>query len=244
MPELGNFRLSPIKSVEAFSIADNGYLAEESFNVLAFNNAKKAFDGLSTTNLGDFGVGFYESNLGWTFSDSKPTLNSLFDGGFGGSNSSISITGGTEGYFGFGYAENMNSSLGSFSELMDSNVMKWFGVVGEIAGPGISTLQAINYNNTANPDPATQFSFWGKAGSDFGFALLGATGIGTLPAAIYGLTDFTLQATGYSYTPTLHPTESGVPKTGFTGVMYSIGESIEKNQAINPNFRFMDPGKL
>ena len=139
----------------------------------------------------------------------------------------------------------MNSSVGSFSELMDSKALKLIGIVGDVVGPLISSAQAFNYStSTKNIDQATEMSFWGKAGADTLFMGLGVSGIGTLPAAIYGATDFILQATGYSYTPTLHPTESGIPKTGFTGVMYSISENIEKNQSVNPGFRFMDPGKI
>lgn len=85
-------------------------------------------------------------------------------------------------------------------------------------------------------------SNWGKFGADSFFAAISMTGVGAIPAGIYGATDFALQATGFSYVPKYHPTEMGKPKKGWTGLMYLQGDVTEANLNINPNYRIKDLG--
>ena len=71
---------------------------------------------------------------------------------------------------------------------------------------------------------------------------------GEIPAAIYSVTDFSLQYFDYSYTPKYHPTESGIPKKSWTGLGYLYFESqqniLENNQRVNSNWSLMNLGKI
>ncbi|AQP99303.1 hypothetical protein B0W48_05470 [Pseudoalteromonas aliena] len=201
---------------------------------------------IAATKQGRYGFGLVQ-NTGWTLADKAP-LSTIFDGSFG-RGASTPLNGISNYNFGFGPVDEIKSLTGNVSGLMDSSWMKLGGDIFTVLGPLTSGAQAFDYqfnqenhNWSNSTNQADIVSNWGKFGVDSTFALASLTGVGTIPAAIYGVTDFTLQATGYSYTPKFHPTEMGVEKKSWTGLMYQFGDMIEANQRVNPNFKVREPG--
>ncbi|MCF2860475.1 putative Ig domain-containing protein [Pseudoalteromonas sp. SMS1] len=221
-------------------------LGYASLTVGGLGSTHTALSGIAATKPGSYSFGLVQ-NKGWTLADKAP-LSTIFDGSFG-RGASTPLNGVSNYSFGFGPVDDIKSLTGSISGLMDSSLAQTSGRLLTAAGPMVSGFQAYDYqfnqenhnwNNPANQ--ADIASNWGKFGVDSTFALASITGVGTLPATVYGITDFALQASGYSYTPKFHPTEMGVEKKSWTGLMYQFGDMIEANQRINPNFKVRGPG--
>ncbi|MCF6437807.1 hypothetical protein, partial [Pseudoalteromonas sp. MMG022] len=221
-------------------------LGYASLTVGGLGSTHTALSGIAATKRGSYGFGLVQ-NTGWTLADKAP-LSTIFDGSFG-RGASTPLNGVSNYSFGFGPVDDIKSLTGNISELMDNDWIKLGGNTLDFLGPAVSGYQAYDYqfnqenHNWSNPaNQADIASNWGKFGVDSTFALASLTGVGTIPAAIYGITDFALQASGYSYTPKFHPTEMGVEKKSWTGLMYQFGDMIEANQRVNPNFKVREPG--
>ncbi|CAH9068479.1 hypothetical protein PSECIP111951_04162 [Pseudoalteromonas holothuriae] len=225
-------------------------LGYASLTVGGLGSINTALGTIAATKQGRYGFGLVQ-NTGWTLADKAP-LSTIFDGSFG-RGASTPLNGISNYNFGFGPVDEIKSLTGNVSGLMDSSWMKLGGKGLDFLGPTVSFLQAYDYQfiqeghswnpSTGLPDHRADIvSNWGKFGVDSTFALASFTGVGTIPAGIYGITDFALQASGYSYIPKFHPTEMGVEKKSWTGLMYQFGDMIEANQRINPNFKVRGPG--
>ncbi|MCP4986642.1 MAG: hypothetical protein GY928_11480 [Colwellia sp.] len=220
--------------VEKYFASQNSktpYATNQTIDTLANFNSRLGLGSFTSDLLKETSLGLgLVTSVGQTFDNNPVRLSTLFDGGYKASNFGVSN------YLALGDTSSFTNSL-SFADVLDNNLVRGLGHLGNAASPLLSFAQLSHYEAETNGQAADLNLYKTKFAVDSTFAVLALTGpVGSIAAGTYGAADFLVQ--GSSYTTQYH--NPGTQLKDWSAVWGAYQDSEYRNYQTAPTLKVGD----